>query len=652
MGGHPLPMRAPAPSSPAARVPVPRASCMARPWATDTPGYLTGSSGSTSRSTSGQPLDRVSGWRRHGLSVVAIAIASLLVTGSLGARPSLAAVSPLAPDDGGVAFAADGDPTPTDPTPTPSPTPSPTPRPTPTPWPTPPGVKGLDVSHWNGHPDFARLRDLGMRFVISKASQGTSFVDDTYARHTRDARAAGMLVGAYHFFDYRKGGLKQAQHFLSTLRATTGLGSLLPLAVDVETLKSLGKPAPAQARTRLHALLDELYRQTGRYPMIYTSRYMWEQVVGAPTGFGGYPLWVACWSCNTMHLPRGWSDWLFWQVGQFKFPGGPTLDGNVYAASASKLGFERQRPVKLDGGAAWTASRSVVADLRGYDGKDVRVAVGSGSFGAWKPYQPSFELTLDKTQGRQDVRLQLRSFRNVTTTILREDINVDTVPPAVNGPQVSIQQGKRIQQKAARVPASAKMQASDKTSGLASSTLKASCGGTVRASAYRKASSADLTVQLDRAGCTVRGIADDNVGHRRVNALQPRVAVLDARARGGAFRFSGDWKTTRKADALGKTLTMSGTKGATARVAFDGAQFAIVARRGPSGGRLDVILDGKKVGTVDLYAKSNDPRRIVFVRDVPRGKHVLKLRATGTAASASKGTHVWLDALLVLDRRK
>ncbi len=56
--------------------------------------------------------------------------------------------------------------------------------------------------------------------------------------------------------------------------------------------------------------------------------------------------------------------------------------------------------------------------------------------------------------------------------------------------------------------------------------------------------------------------------------------------------------------------------------------------------------------TVDLYAKSGDARRIVYVGNVSRGKHQIKLRATGSGRPASSGSTVWLDAVLVLDRRK
>jgi hypothetical protein len=85
---------------------------------------------------------------------------------------------------------------------------------------------------------------------------------------------------------------------------------------------------------------------------------------------------------------------------------------------------------------------------------------------------------------------------------------------------------------------------------------------------------------------------------------------------------------------------------------IDGAQLAVVVRRGPAGGRLKVILDGKHADTIDTYAGDGDPRRIVYVRDVPRGRHLLQLQPTGTSRPASMGSTVWLDGVLVLDRRK
>jgi hypothetical protein len=387
--------------------------------------------------------------------------------------------------------------------------------------------------------------------------------------------------------------------------------------------------------------------------MIYTSRHMWSQVVGAPGSFGQYPLWVACWKCDEVHLPNGWSDWTFWQVGQFKFPGGLKLDGNVYQRGMDRLRLERQRGMSVDGGAAWAPQQAVKADVRRFDGSHVRVAVGDGAFGPWRPYEPRVDTKLSKKQGRQDVRVQLRSFRGVRTVTLSDDIKLDSVPPAIDGPTISMRRGVRVQQSGARIQTLAAMSAKDATSGLGRVALLATCGGVERASKLSAAGTTNLNIHLDRHGCQVKAHADDAVGHRRTRRLDPTVSLTDLHAGAANVAFSGGWKTLRNGDALGKTLVRAASAGAQARIKFDGAQVAVVVRRGPAGGRLKVILDGKVVDTIDTYASKGDSRRVVWVRTVPRGKHVLKLRATGTGSARSSGSGiVWLDAILALDRRK
>lgn len=544
------------------------------------------------------------------------------------------------------------------PSPTPSPTPTPTPTPKPTPWPTPPGVTGLDVSHWNGYPDFEQLYASGMRFVFSKATQGTTLQDTTYRRHTREARAAGLEVGAYHFFDYRKDGTRQAQYFLDYVRAQTSLDGLLPLVVDVECLSTLGPSDHTSARTRLHAMMDELYRQTGRYPMIYTSRHMWQQVVGAPRSFGFYPLWVACWKCDTLYMPNGWDSWLFWQVGQFRFPGIGGLDGNVFDSTRmSDLRAQRQRPVTINRNAQFAPEVGAQLDLRGADGREVRVAVGDGSFGSWEPFARSFDFSLADGEGESDgsreVRAQLRSARGVRSPIFSDDIVLDTQAPSLERLAVSMAADARVPRSGARVPALAGMAASDATSGLDRSVLAATCGGRQRASVISSSSTADLGYLLDLRGCDLEAKATDLAGHVAARRLADlRVGLADVRNGSQRITLSGKWVQRSAADALRKTLLRASKAGARVTMTFDGSQVAIVAQRGPNGGRAEVIIDGQPAGTIDLYAPSKDVRRIVFLANVRRGEHVISVRVLGTGRAASSGSVVKLDAFLVLDRRR
>ena len=177
------------------------------------------------------------------------------------------------------------------PAPTPSPTPRPTPSPTPTTGPTPTpgsggvmgrwlrrpelpdrvragcghagrgrhvrcarGIPGIDISKWQGKVDLAAARAAGLRFVYTKATQGTDMLDEWYDRHVRAARSAGMLLGSYHFFDYRKDGNTQADWFVKAMRDAGADMNVLPPVVDVECLQTLGRADRVYARAQLREL--------------------------------------------------------------------------------------------------------------------------------------------------------------------------------------------------------------------------------------------------------------------------------------------------------------------------------------------------------------------------------------------------------------
>jgi hypothetical protein len=196
------------------------------------------------------------------------------------------------------------------------------------------------------------------------------------------------------------------------------------------------------------------------------------------------------------------------------------------------------------------------------------------------------------------------------------------------------------------------MGASDATSGLASTRLSAACNGTVRAAKSSTRSRPTLATQLDRRGCQLTGSATDKVGLRAASKSSPTVELIDLKRSHPRVSFGRGWKMLSGSEPLGSTLARASKKGATVKARIDGAQFAVVVRRGPAGGRLQVIVDGKLVETIDLYAEEGDPRRVAYVRSVPKGQHTVKLRATGTGRAKSTDTIVWVDALLVLDRRK
>jgi lysozyme len=133
-------------------------------------------------------------------------------------------------------------------------------------------VLGTDLSHWQGKPDFDKLKAAGIKFAISKATDGVS-VHDTFASDWANSKGK-VYRGAYTWFKPEIPWQAQADKFIETV------GPLedddLPLAVDFEqTTKIVGAPL-------LKAITDYvryIAEKTGRRPILYTGKYYWMQFV-------------------------------------------------------------------------------------------------------------------------------------------------------------------------------------------------------------------------------------------------------------------------------------------------------------------------------------------------------------------------------------
>ena len=170
-------------------------------------------------------------------------------------------------------------------------------------------VLGGDFSHWNS-PDFPALVAAEHKYAWLKATEHISFTDGKYWAHKAAAEAAGMITGPYHYFRAAWAGAPQAQHFFDNV----GLDWKLFPAVDVER-KNNGGFAQAVFKARLLECLERCEQLFGRKPVIYTSKYAWEELVGSAPWAPDYDLWVAYYSSasNAPLLPSDWTAWQAWQ---------------------------------------------------------------------------------------------------------------------------------------------------------------------------------------------------------------------------------------------------------------------------------------------------------------------------------------------------
>lgn len=174
-------------------------------------------------------------------------------------------------------------------------------------------VRGIDVSQWQGTIQWSRLPGAGVRFAIIRLSNGMS-LDTRFAENWAGAQRAGVLRGAYHYFNATQSGTTQANFFLDQLQARGFGDGDLPPMLDVEfvNVDSNGdgtndRPSvtPAVYQSRLREWINTVRARVGRDPIIYTGGYYWDSWVQS-SEWAALPLFHA--EYPSYSTRRSWSD--------------------------------------------------------------------------------------------------------------------------------------------------------------------------------------------------------------------------------------------------------------------------------------------------------------------------------------------------------
>ena len=57
-------------------------------------------------------------------------------------------------------------------------------------------LPGIDVSHYQGMPDWSQVQGDGVKFVFNKVTDGTLTLDAQYASNKQEVEALGIAFGA------------------------------------------------------------------------------------------------------------------------------------------------------------------------------------------------------------------------------------------------------------------------------------------------------------------------------------------------------------------------------------------------------------------------------------------------------------------------
>ena len=200
-------------------------------------------------------------------------------------------------------------------------------------------VRGVDVSHHQGAVDWPRVAGQGIAFAYLKASEGKDYRDDGFARNWRQARSAGIRVGAYHYFTFCSSGRAQAANFLATVPHEA---DALPVAVDLEFGGNCGaRPSGADLARELSIFLAMVEAREGKAAVLYVTPEFLAAYGSVLPGRG-------LWRRSILHGPdQPWTLWQYQNRGKVEGVTGP-VDISVFGGD--RVAFVR-----------WTGRRALPA---------------------------------------------------------------------------------------------------------------------------------------------------------------------------------------------------------------------------------------------------------------------------------------------------
>ena len=184
-------------------------------------------------------------------------------------------------------------------------------------------VSGIDVSEFQGKINWASVKAAGKDFAVIRVSDGTGHLDPDFATNWKDAKAAGLTVGAYQFFEPSEDPTAQADLMVSHLTSVGFGAGDIPPVIDVEVM---GGESAATVASHVNTWVARIKSKTGRLPALYTSPGFWSGL-GNPTPPLLPYIWVANWGVSCPTLPPAWGRLRLWQYSDTGSVAG--ISGNV-----------------------------------------------------------------------------------------------------------------------------------------------------------------------------------------------------------------------------------------------------------------------------------------------------------------------------------
>ena len=167
--------------------------------------------------------------------------------------------------------------------------------------------EGIDVSNWQGHIDYAQVRESGIEVVYIKASQGTNIKDAYFDINYENAKANGLKVGFYHFLTAvnTQQAEQEANFFASVIAGKT---PDCKLVLDYETF---GGASVEEINLIARTFIERVQELTNKEVIIYSD------LSNARDTFSrnlaqDYQLWIAYYENynNLVNIQTNWQEYI------------------------------------------------------------------------------------------------------------------------------------------------------------------------------------------------------------------------------------------------------------------------------------------------------------------------------------------------------
>ena len=193
-------------------------------------------------------------------------------------------------------------------------------------------IHGIDISHYQGDINWEVLRNQGtiddcpIRFVMIKATEGSTKIDEYFDENFFQAREYGFTRGAYHFYSTRSSAADQARFFIKNVKLEKGD---LPPVLDVEQKSQ--RQSKEDFKRGVLEWLRIVEKHYGVKPILYTY-YKFKLENLSDSIFDQYPYWIAHYYVDSVEYQGQWKFWQHTDAGSLPGIKGP-VDFNIYNGS-------------------------------------------------------------------------------------------------------------------------------------------------------------------------------------------------------------------------------------------------------------------------------------------------------------------------------